>query len=95
MELFKLVELPEIFYVMKGDLSMVGNRPLPPYLQIKLEENHPKAKDRLLTKAGIFGVIQMAGRQNFNPEERVNLESLYSRIQSKNYSFKLDLIILI
>lgn len=95
METFKLVELPEIFYVMRGDLSLVGNRPLPTYLQNQLEENFPNAKNRLLTKAGIFGVIQMAGRQNFNSEERVKLEILYSSIQFKNYSFKLDLIILI
>ncbi len=95
LESFKLVELPEIFYVLTGDLSIVGNRALPRYLQRQLEENFPKAKKRLLTKAGIFGVIQMSGRQNFNPEERLKIEVLYSEIQFNNYSFKLDLIITI
>ena len=95
LESFKLVELPEIFYVLTGDLSIVGNRPLPVYLQRQLEDNFPNANKRLLTKAGIFGVIQMSGRQNFNSEERLKIEILYSEIQFNNYSLKLDFIITI
>ncbi len=95
LESLKLVELPEIFLVLTGDLSIVGNRPLPEYLQRQLEENFPHAKKRLLTKAGIFGVIQMSGRQNFNSEDRVKFEVLYSEIQYYNYSLKLDLVITI
>ena len=94
LESFKLVELPEIFYVLTGDLSIVGNRPLPAYLQDKLEENYPNSKKRLLTKAGILGVIQMVGRENFTPQERIKFEVQYSEYQFKNYSFKLDLIII-
>ena len=52
-------------------------------------------KKRLLTKAGIFGVIQMSGRQNFNSEERLKIEILYSELQFNNYSMKLDFIITI
>ena len=95
LESFKLVELPEIFYALTGDLSIVGNRPLPRYLQRQLEDNFPNANKRLLTKAGIFGVIQMSGRQNFNSEERLKIEILYSELQFNNYSMKLDFIITI
>ena len=95
LESFKLVELPEIYFVLTGHLSIVGNRALPGYLQRQLEENFPNANKRLLTKAGIFGVIQMAGRQNFTSEERLKIEILYSELQFNNYSFRLDLIITI
>ncbi len=95
LESIKLVELPEIFHVLRGDLSIVGNRALPIYLQNQLEENDPNAKKRLLTKAGIFGVIQMAGRQNFNSKERLQIEVLYSELQFNDYSLKLDIVITI
>ena len=95
LETFKLVELPELIYVFIGDLSIVGNRPLPLELQVILENNFIDADKRLLTKAGIFGVIQMAGREIFTAEERINLEVLYSKIQFSNYSPKRDLIIII
>ena len=94
MEAFKLVELPEMFHVLVGDLSIVGNRPLPRKLQEQLEENHSIARQRLLTKAGVFGVIQMAGRQNFKSIDRIKLEVLYSKLQYENYSPKRDLIIM-
>ena len=95
MEAFKLVELPEMFHVLFGDLSIVGNRPLPKKLQEQLEENHPIASQRLITKAGVFGVIQMAGRQNFKSLDRLKLEVLYSKLQYENYSPKRDLIIML
>ena len=95
MEAFKLVELPEMFHVLIGDLSIVGNRPLPRKLQEKLEKNHPISSQRLLTKAGVFGVIQMAGRQNFKSIDRVKLEVLYSKLQFENYSPKRDFIIML
>ena len=95
MEAFKLVELPEMFHVLIGDLSIVGNRPLPLKLQEQLEDNHPNARQRLLTKAGVFGVIQMAGRQNFKSTDRIKLEVLYSKLQYENYSPKRDFIIML
>ena len=94
MEAFKLVELPEMFHVFIGDLSIVGNRPLPKKLQEQLEENYHIASQRLLTKAGVFGVIQMAGRQNFKSLDRIKLEVHYSKLQQENYSPKRDLIII-
>ena len=95
LESFKLVELPELFYVISGDLSLVGNRPLPLDQQEILEKQFTEANKRLLTKAGIFGVIQMAGRENFSVEERINLEVIYSKTQYLNYSPKRDFIIII
>ena len=74
----------------------MGNRPLPSNQQKILEEKYPiDGRNRILTKAGVFGVIQMAGRINFKSEQRVKLEAIYSTLQLKNYSPKRDLIILI
>ena len=95
LETFKLVELPEsILYLWVTYLLLVRLRPLPLELQVILENNFIDANKRLLTKAGIFGVIQMAGREIFTAQERINLEVLYSKIQFSNYSPKRDLIII-
>ena len=98
LETFKLVELPEILSVLRGHLSFVGNRALPSSLQHQLEplwQANESSFSRLSTPAGIFGIVQMYGRDNLANSDRYRLEKLYCQLQYSNYSLRLDLCIIV
>jgi len=84
-----LDELPQIFNVLKGEMSLVGPRPV-----VKDElEYHYKDKTRYycMVPPGITGLWQVSGRSNTTYEERVALDCWYVR----NWSFWLDIVILL
>jgi len=83
-----LDELPQLFNVMKGDLSLVGPRPILPQ-----EMNMAKGRTALLhsVKSGVTGLWQVSGRSELSFDERIELELYYAQ----NWSFWLDLKILI
>lgn len=74
-------ELPQFINVLKGDMSMVGPRPI---VQEELNEyvKKNKAKEFLSMKPGITGVWQSSGRSNIQYPERVYLEISYAANQS-------------
>ena len=80
-------ELPQLFNVLKGDLSMVGPRPILPQ-----ESKFNRNKTALLhsVKSGVTGLWQVSGRSNLSFEERIELELFYAQ----NWSFWLDIKIL-
>ena len=82
-----LDELPQLFNVLKGDLSMVGPRPILPQ-----ESKFNRNKTALLhsVKSGVTGLWQVSGRSNLSFEERIELELFYAQ----NWSFWLDIKIL-
>jgi exopolysaccharide biosynthesis polyprenyl glycosylphosphotransferase len=82
-----LDELPQLFNVIKGDLSLVGPRPILPQ-----ETNFSPTRTALLhsVKSGVTGLWQVSGRSNLSFEERIELELFYAQ----NWSFWLDLKIL-
>ena len=82
-----LDELPQLFNVLKGDLSLVGPRPILPQ-----EAKFNRSKTALLhsVKSGVTGLWQVSGRSNLNFEERIELELFYAQ----NWSFWLDIKIL-
>ena len=82
-----LDELPQLFNVLKGDLSMVGPRPILPQ-----ESKFNRSKTALLhsVKSGVTGLWQVSGRSNLSFEERIELELFYAQ----NWSFWLDIKIL-
>ena len=82
-----LDELPQIFNVLKGDMSLVGPRP---YLPNELEEMGENSELILSVKPGITGYWQVHGRSNCTFEERILLDTWYV----KNRSLKMDLILL-
>lgn len=83
-----LDEIPQFFNVLRGDLSLVGPRPILPQ-EIKLY----KGKNALLhsVKSGVTGLWQVSGRSDLPFEKRVELELYYAQ----NWSFWLDLWILL
>lgn len=80
-------ELPQLINVLKGDLSLVGPRPLlMDYLPLYTEEQ----RKRHLVKPGITGWAQVNGRNAISWEEKFKLDVWYV----ENQSFKLDMFIL-
>ena len=80
-------ELPQILNVLKGDLSLVGPRPILPQ-EVKLA----KGRTALLhsVKSGMTGLWQVSGRSELSFEDRIELELFYAQ----NWSFWLDIKIL-
>lgn len=84
-------ELPQLINVLIGDMSLIGNRPLPLYEAEKLTTN--TAAERFLAPAGISGLWQVTkrGKKEMSEEERVQLDIEYAR----NYSFMMDMKIIL
>lgn len=83
-----LDELPQLFNVLKGDMSLVGPRPV---VTEELKEYKNKKADFLSVKPGVTGYWQVSGRSEVMYPERVDLELFYVY----NQSFLLDLTILL
>ncbi len=85
---FSIDELPELFLVFIGKMSLVGPRPHLPEEVAKYEHRHKKV---LTIKPGITGLAQISGRSDLSFEEEVKLDTYYI----ENWSFLLDLAILL
>lgn len=82
-----LDELPELFNVLKGDMSLVGPRPL---MTKYLDRYTPHQARRHEVKPGITGWAQVNGRNNITWEEKFDLDVWYV----DHWSLKLDIMIL-
>lgn len=79
-------ELPQLFNVLNGTMSLVGPRPLPE----KLDDFDTTERRRLLVKPGITGLWQVSGRSDLSWEASVRLDLYYV----ENWSPALDLMIM-
>jgi exopolysaccharide biosynthesis polyprenyl glycosylphosphotransferase len=84
---FSLDELPQLFNVFRGDMSLVGPRP-PLAKEVELYEDY--AERRLLVKPGITGLWQVSGRSDLSWEDSIRLDLYYV----ENWSLIGDVIIL-
>jgi lipopolysaccharide/colanic/teichoic acid biosynthesis glycosyltransferase len=83
-----LDELPQVFNIVRGEMSLVGPRP---YLQTELDQLGVAARTVLRVRPGITGWWQVMGRNNMPFQERIRLEIYYV----SNWSLWLDLFIII
>lgn len=83
-----LDELPQLFNVLRGEMSLVGPRPPLPY---EVEQYRPHARQRLRAKPGITGLWQVSGRNQTTFDEMIDLDISYI----DRWSIMLDLQILL
>tara|TARA_B100000795_G_C22806713_1_gene445468 strand:- start:6282 stop:6923 length:642 start_codon:yes stop_codon:yes gene_type:complete len=94
-EKFGITELPQFLSVLKGDMSIVGSRPLPYDVYKALQDNFPDlAVKRFKVGAGIAGLPQLIGRELLTDIDRLNLEVAYAEWTNKKYNFMVDLKII-
>ncbi|MGO2537989.1 MAG: sugar transferase, partial [Brachybacterium tyrofermentans] len=84
---YSLDELPQLWNVLRGDMSLVGPRPALPQEVTGYDED---ARRRLAVRPGITGLWQVSGRSDLSWEDTVRLDLFYV----DNWSFTQDLLIL-
>ena len=70
-------ELPQLFNILKGDMTIVGPRPERPEIAAEYEKTLPDFPLRLQVKAGLTGYAQVYGRYNSEPYEKLEFDLLY------------------
>lgn len=87
----RLDELPQLFNIIKGEMSLVGPRPERPEIAAEYMEDLPEFAMRLKMKAGLTGYAQVHGKYNTTPYDKLKLDLHYIR----NYSLFMDLILIV
>ena len=83
---FSIDELPQLFNILFGDMSLIGNRP---YLPREKKDMGSYYEDIVKTKPGLTGFWQVSLRNRGTFEERLKMEQYYSN----NYGLRLDISI--
>lgn len=84
-------ELPQVFNIFLGHMSIVGPRPERPDIAKEYEQSIPEFSYRLKVKAGLTGYAQVYGQYNTTPYDKLKLDLFYI----ENYSFLKDINIIL
>jgi len=89
---FRIDELPQLFNVLIGNMSIVGPRPERPELVEEYKKTLPEYDLRLKVKAGITGYAQVMGKYNTTPADKLRLDLIYIESYSIVTDFKIILL---
>ena len=87
----RIDELPQLFNVLKGDMSFVGPRPERPEFIKQYVEDMPEFTYRMKVRAGITGYAQLYGKYNTKPYDKLKFDLYYM----EQYSLLLDFRLII
>ncbi|MCO4852890.1 sugar transferase [Bacillus vallismortis] len=87
----RIDELPQLFNVLQGDMSMIGPRPERPVFTEKFQNEIPGFTQRLAVKPGLSGWAQVNGGYDMTPKEKLIFDLYYIR----NLTFTLELKIML
>lgn len=83
----RIDELPQLFNILKGEMSFIGPRPERPEIIAQYMEEMPEFAFRTKVKAGLAGYAQVYGKYNTTPYDKLKLDLTYI----ENYSVWLDI----
>ena len=83
----RIDELPQLFNIIKGDMSFIGPRPERPQIIAQYMEEMPEFALRMKVKAGLAGYAQVYGKYNTTPYDKLKLDLFYI----ENYTLWLDI----
>lgn len=83
----RIDELPQLFNILKGEMSFIGPRPERPQIIAQYVEEMPEFTYRMKVKAGLAGYAQVYGKYNTTPYDKLKLDLFYI----ENYSVWLDI----
>lgn len=88
----RIDELPQLWNVLKGDMSLIGPRPERPELIVEFEKAIPNFSDRLAVKPGLTGWAQINGGYELTPAEKLNYDLYYISNKSVVLDVKIMLL---
>ena len=83
----RIDELPQLFNILKGEMSFIGPRPERPEIIAQYVEEMPEFVFRMKVKAGLAGYAQVYGKYNTTPYDKLKLDLTYI----ENYTVWLDI----
>jgi lipopolysaccharide/colanic/teichoic acid biosynthesis glycosyltransferase len=84
-----LDEIPQLWSIFKGDMSVVGPRPERPELDTDMESDTREWQRRWFVKPGLTGLAQINGATGYDPEEKLRFDIEYIRQQSFWFDLKI------